>query len=88
MTAKAKIEKEEPAGKGPSFEHSLQRLEEIVETIEQGKVSLDDVMKIYEEGIHLSKSCLDQLSQAEMKLKRLGKDLEGNFALFDETQDE
>lgn len=84
MTAKGKSKKESDAEVPSTFEHSLHRLEEIVETIEQGKVNLDDVMKMYEEGVRLSKACLDHLSQAELKLKRLGKDMEGNFELFDE----
>ncbi len=71
-----------------SFEQSLHRLEEIVETIEGGKQSLDEVMKMYEEGIRLSRACLEHLSQAEVKLKRLTKDIEGNFELFDEKAPE
>jgi exodeoxyribonuclease VII small subunit len=67
-----------------SFENSLKRLEEIVETLDQGNVPLNDVMKMYEEGVQLSKDCLEQLSQAEIKLKRLSKDAQGNFELFDE----
>ena len=72
----------------PSFEHSLKRLEEIVETLEQGNVSLDDLMKMYEEGIQISKGCLEELSRAEVKLKRLSKDAQGNFELFDEEMEE
>ena len=67
-----------------SFEYSLKRLEEIVGTLEQGNAALDDVMKMYEEGVQISKVCLEQLSQAEVKLKRLSKDAQGNFELFDE----
>ena len=66
-----------------NFEQSLKRLEEIVETLEQGEITLDDVMKLYEEGVAISKRCLEQLSQAELKLKRLSKDVDGNFELFD-----
>lgn len=72
------------AKKGNNFEHSLKRLEQIVEALESGGIDLDDVMKIYEEGIELSKQCLDQLTQAELKLKRLSKDMNGSFELFDE----
>ena len=67
-----------------SFEDSLRRLEEIVQQLEQGDVSLDESIKMYEEGISLSKSCLEKLTQAELKLKRLGKDVEGNFRLLEE----
>jgi exodeoxyribonuclease VII small subunit len=71
-----------------NFEHSLKRLEEIVETLEQGSVTLDEVMVMYEEGIELSKQCLGQLQQAELKLKRLSKDIDGNFELFDEKPEQ
>lgn len=67
------------------FEGQLKRLEEIVNILEQGEVTLDDAIKMYEEGIHISKQCLEKLSQAELKLKRLGKDMDGNFELFDEN---
>jgi exodeoxyribonuclease VII small subunit len=67
-----------------SFEDSLRRLEEIVEQLERGSISLEESMKMYEEGIALSKACVSRLMQAEVKLKRLGKDMEGNFQLFEE----
>ena len=66
------------------FEHALKRLEDIVKTLEEGKVTLDDAMKLYEEGVDLSKQCLGKLSEAEVKLKRLSKDINGNFDLIDE----
>ena len=88
MTGKAKAVKEGAPAMGPSFEESLKRLEEIVEKIEGGKVSLDEVMKMYEEGVRLSAACLNQLAQAETKLKRLAKDVGGKFALVDDDGDE
>jgi exodeoxyribonuclease VII small subunit len=68
----------------PTFEQALRRLEEIVEHLEHGETPLDDSMKMYEEGIALSKVCIDKLSQAERRLKKLGKDMKGNFELFEE----
>lgn len=68
----------------PTFEESLRRLEEIVNQLEQGDVPLEDSLRLYEEGIGLSKICTQRLSQAELTLKKLGKDLEGNFTLTDE----
>jgi len=66
----------------------LKRLEEIVEALERGGETLDEVMKMYEEGVALSKQCLDHLSNAEGKLKRLSKDVRGNFELFDEQMED
>jgi exodeoxyribonuclease VII small subunit len=70
-----------PTRTDSSFEQSMKRLEAIVEKIERGDVPLDDVMKMYEEGVALSKQCLQHLQQTELKLKKLGRDLEGNFEL-------
>lgn len=80
MTSKKNSSEKKSAG---SFERSLKRLEEIVEQLEDGNITLDEVMKMYEEGVSLSKQCLEQLSQAEVKLKRLSKDARGNFDLSD-----
>lgn len=71
----------------PTFEESLHRLEEIVNQLEQGDVPLEDSLRLYEEGIGLSKICGQRLSQAELTLKKLSKDLEGNFTLTDEEQE-
>ncbi|HXG01764.1 MAG TPA: exodeoxyribonuclease VII small subunit [Bacteroidota bacterium] len=70
-----------------TFEQSLKRLEEIVEALEQGDVPLDDALKMYEEGIALSKACVEKLTQAELRLKKLAKDMQGNFRLIEEEPD-
>ena len=67
-----------------SFEDSLDRLEELVETLECGGVSLDEVMNLYQEGVTLSKECLNHLNVAEAKLKRLSNEVQGGFKLFEE----
>ncbi len=71
------------------FERSLHQLETIVEQLERGDVPLEKSLDLYEEGIRLAKVCADHLMRAEVKLKRLGKDLEGNLKLFaqDETEE-
>ena len=76
------------ANKEAGFEHSLKRLQQIVETLEEGSVSLEDVMKIYEEGVELSKQCLTQLQQVELRLKKLSKEMNGRFQLSDEALEE
>ncbi len=70
-----------------SFDESLRRLEQIVEKMEQGDIPLEESMKLYEEGIALSKACAEKLQQAEMTIKRLGKDLEGNLKLFEDDEE-
>ena len=70
--------------KGSHFEESLKRLEQIVESLEKGTVTLEDSLKMYEEGIVLSKQCLEELSGAELRLKKLRKDIDGTLELSDE----
>jgi exodeoxyribonuclease VII small subunit len=69
-----------------TFEHTMKRLEEIVEKLETGSVSLDQAMGLYEEGVTISKQLLEKLKHAELKLKKLTKDVQGNFELFEETE--
>lgn len=70
-----------------TFEASLKRLEEIVSKLEQGEVPLEDSIKLYEEGLALSKSCIEKLTQAELKLKKLSKDIDGNFQFLEEESE-
>ncbi|EKO36039.1 exodeoxyribonuclease VII, small subunit [SAR86 cluster bacterium SAR86E] len=54
-----------------NFESSLKKLEEIVSKLEDGDISLEDSVKSFEEGIGLVKECQKQLSDAELKVKKL-----------------
>ncbi len=51
-----------------SFEEAMVRLEEIVRTLEGGKTSLNDSMKLYEEGVALVREANELLSKAKQKL--------------------
>ena len=68
-----------------SFEKNLHRLEQIVETLEQGEVPLEESLKMYEEGVVLSRKCMEILSQAEKRLKTLSRDVVGNVIPDDES---
>jgi exodeoxyribonuclease VII small subunit len=70
----------------PTFEQSLKRLEQIVEELEQGEVPLDDALKMYEEGIELSRACIEKLTQAELRLKKLSRDMKGSFQVLEEDE--
>lgn len=54
-----------------NFEKSLQRLEEITQKLESQDFSLDESLKLFEEGINLSRICEKSLSDAEKKLEIL-----------------
>lgn len=59
-----------------SFEDSLKRLEEISELLENEEIGLDESIKLYEEGINLSKNCYGKLKDAELKITELKSQLE------------
>ncbi|PJA95746.1 MAG: exodeoxyribonuclease VII small subunit [Ignavibacteriales bacterium CG_4_9_14_3_um_filter_34_10] len=59
-----------------SFEEMLKRLQEISEELESDEVGLDNSLKLYEEGIKLSKACAKKLEEAEVKITELKKSLE------------
>ncbi len=53
------------------FEKKLQRLEEIVQKMEKGDLALEESLKLFEEGVKLSRDCHTQLNQAEVQVKKL-----------------
>ncbi len=65
------------------FEEALKRIEEIVGKLEQGDVSLDDSLKLYEEGQSLIKFCREKLTKVEEKVRELVHTEKGDFKLKD-----
>jgi exodeoxyribonuclease VII small subunit len=55
------------------FEAELKKLEQLVESLESGDVSLDELVAKYEEGMRLLKSCQKSLEAAELRIEQLGK---------------
>lgn len=72
------IKKVEPPKK-PDFERSLARLEEVVRRLESPQLSLDDAMKLFEEGVALSRECQKQLEEAEGRVEILLKKADGKM---------
>lgn len=54
-----------------SYEDSLRRLEEIVQRLESGQLSLDESLALFEEGSGLTKVCQRRLTEAELRIERL-----------------
>lgn len=54
--------------KSQTLEQSFDKLEELVDTLENGNVSLDESFKIYQEGIKLIKNCNQQLDKVEKQI--------------------
>src|SRR3989304_10559950 len=59
------------------FEDALTRIEEIVQALEKGDLSLEESVKRFEEGIKLSKQCMKMLQEAEGKGEILMEDKDG-----------
>jgi len=60
-------------------EESLTKLEEIVANLERGDLSLEDSVKLFEEGTRLSAECRKQLEEAEGKVEMLVKQRDGSM---------
>ncbi len=63
--------KKEPVTDDIPFEESLERLEAIVESLEEGEVPLADLLAKYEEGNALLRACGKRLQDAELKIEQL-----------------
>ena len=59
------------AKKNYPFETSLEKLEKLVEQMEDGDLTLEDSLKNFEEGIRLTRECQQALAAAEQKVKLL-----------------
>lgn len=53
------------------FEESLSRLEQLVQKMESGELSLEESLKTFEEGIRLTRECQQALKEAEQKVNLL-----------------
>lgn len=56
------------------FEPTVKRLEEIVRKLEAGDQPLEDSLSLFEEGVGLSRECLELLTKAEKRVEQLMKD--------------
>jgi len=63
------------------FEEALSKLEKVVEKLEAGDISLEESLKLFEEGIRLSRFCNQKLDEAEKKVEILLKDEEGEIKI-------
>jgi exodeoxyribonuclease VII small subunit len=61
----------DPATETPSFEAAIKRLTEIVRTLEQGDLPLEESLRLFEEGVKLSRVSQDKLDKAEKRVEQL-----------------
>ncbi|MBN1524877.1 MAG: exodeoxyribonuclease VII small subunit [Spirochaetales bacterium] len=76
----------------PAFEDKLERLEEVSEQIREGEISLEESIKLFEEGIKLAKMLEKELSKIERKVEILlnqpSPDAPPQMDLFPENEEE
>jgi exodeoxyribonuclease VII small subunit len=62
-----------------SFEAGLKRLEEVLDSLEHGNLSLEEAMRAFEEGVQLVRLCHQKLDAVEKRVELLLKDDAGRF---------
>ncbi len=76
------------ATKSVDFERALDELEKLVERMEEGELSLEESLKLYERGIELSKACQKALEAAEKRIRILSeRDGKSELEAFEADQD-
>jgi exodeoxyribonuclease VII small subunit len=66
-----------------SFEEQLTALESVVERLERGELSLDESVRLFEEGVKLSNACKKELEAAEGKIQILAERGNGGMKTVD-----
>jgi len=64
-----------------TFEASLNDLEKIVKQLEDGDLPLEKSLKLFEDGVKLSRECRERLTNAERRIEVLLQDSDGNLKL-------
>ncbi|HXV49367.1 MAG TPA: exodeoxyribonuclease VII small subunit [Candidatus Binatia bacterium] len=72
------------------FESALTELEQVVDRLESGELSLEEALEAFEKGVGLVKYCNQKLNEVEKKVEILIKDKEGKLQLqsFEEAAEE
>ena len=60
-----------------TFEENMHRLEQIVRTMERGDVPLEESLKLFQEGTELVRCCGKLLDEAELQVKKILTDVNG-----------
>ena len=69
--------------KNMTFEQSMQRLEQIVRTLERGDAQLDESLKLFQEGTELVRACGKLLDEAELEIKKVAVAPDGTPVMED-----
>ena len=78
MSPRTPVPPPSSAATGATFEESIKRLGEIVQTLERGDLPLEESLRLFEEGVRLSRLSQDRLDTAQRKVEQLlGVDEQG-----------
>jgi exodeoxyribonuclease VII small subunit len=73
----------------PAFEEALERLETIVKSLERGDLPLEESLRLFEEGVGLTRLCSARLEEAQRRVDVLARTEQGDLKLTPfETPDE
>lgn len=64
-----------------TFEESLNDLERIVKHLEDGDLPLEESLKLFEEGVKLSRECRERLTNAERRIEVLMRESDGSISV-------
>lgn len=64
-----------------TFEASLNELEQIVKQLEDGDLPLEESLKLFEQGVKLSRECRERLANAERRIEVLIRESDGSISL-------
>jgi len=85
------MSKESPPSSNTSFEQAMEQLTKIVTQLEQGELPLEESLRLFEEGVKLSRMAQERLDAAQQRIERLlSVDAQGRpkTAPFESTDDE
>ena len=71
---KCEVMKQEEEQKERTLEESFERLDELVERLEDRDIPLEESFRIYKEGMDLLKSCSEKIDTVEKKMQQIGAD--------------
>ena len=67
--------------KSPGFEEALERLETIVKSLEEGDLALEESLRLFEEGVSLTRLCANRLEEAQRRIDVLTRGEQGALQL-------
>lgn len=74
--------------KPKTFEEQLGELEAIVRKLEGGDLSLDESLRLFEDGVKLTRQCQERLTEAERRIEYLTRGDDGSPELHEITEDD